>query len=80
MFAKGVGEREACKESNVSWIRNASSTETLAGRVVKAWVCRGLDAQQRLRLMVKSSPLPTEQRVLVGNRALMVEEGVAMTG
>ena len=67
---------------DVSWVRHARDAETLAGRGVKAWILLSPDAQGQLESTgAGSSPQRPrrEQRVLIGNRKLMSDEGIAIS-
>ena len=64
-------------DSDVSWIRQAWDAETLAGRGVKAWM-HLTPAQGQWASPGPASSSRTEQRVLIGNRKLMADEGIAI--
>lgn len=69
---------EELDESDVSWVRQARDAESLAGRGVKAFVMLGPEANAQLGSPIRSVSPQREQRVLIGNRKLMAEEGITL--
>lgn len=57
---------------NTDWIRRGHDAEGLPGRGVKCWVVPTVP-------LAAVGPQPGNVRVLVGNRALMAEEGVPVS-
>ena len=74
----GREDADECGEDDVSWVRQARDTETLAGRGVKAWVRLTPGAQGLLGSPATGSSAPRAQRVLIGNRKLMAEEAITI--
>lgn len=65
-------EDEAEGLKDTAWIRRAHNAEALPGRGVKCWVA---PAEPLAAVGLQ----PSEVRVLVGNRALMADEGVPVS-
>ncbi len=63
---------EAGGQKNTAWIRRAHDAEGLPGRGVRCWVAPAMP-------LAAVGPQPSDVRVLVGNRALMAEEGVPIS-
>ena len=63
---------EAGGPRNTAWIRQGHDAEGLPGRGVKCWVRPEV-------ALVAVGPQPSNVRVLVGNRALMADEGVPVS-
>ena len=57
---------------NTAWIRRAHNAEALAGRGVRCWV-------EPAAPLASVGLQPSQVRVLVGNRALMADEGVPVS-
>lgn len=74
----GREDADECGEDDVSWVRQARDTETLAGRGVKAWVELTPGVQGLLGSPAAGSSAPRAQRVLIGNRKLMAEEAITI--
>ncbi|CAL5220469.1 g2492 [Coccomyxa viridis] len=72
----GEGDHD---DSDVSWIRQARDAETLAGRGVKAWVHLSPLLPGQLASPRPASSSHTRQRIVIGNRKLMAEEGIAIS-
>ncbi len=71
---------EELDDSDVSWVRQARDAESLTGRGVKALVMLGPEANAQLGSPIRSVLPQREERVLIGNRKLMAEEGITLPG
>ena len=71
---------EELDESDVSWVRQARDAESVTGRGVKALVMLGPEANAQLGSPIRSVSPQREERVLIGNRKLMAEEGITLPG
>lgn len=65
-------------DNDVSWVRHAREAESMAGLGTKSWVA--------LQFPILDSgacqtgyPTPGEQRILIGNRRLLSEEGITIS-
>ncbi len=70
--------------ADLSWVRRARDVEALPGRGLRAWVPSEPGDWAAAAAAAEGSPAPAparggEVRVLVGNRALMAAEDVALS-